>query len=604
VQRDILVTRRFFLQSLFDAAMWGIGLTLGTLLRQDFEFGKVHLDEVLIVWAVAGVLQVVMGRLAGLYIHRWRYGTLEEVVALTRAVAVATPIMALANVYVLGHQLPVGATLMGGGAALLFMVAGRFVWRVLLERSQLPSHETAERVLVFGAGDGGVQVVRSMLSHPESPYLPVALLDDNPDVRNLRIKHVPVLGDRHAMAAVAERLGATTVVIAIPSASGELMRDLVAIADAAGLHTLVLPPVSQLFGAGIEVGDIRPLTEADLLGRRELNTDIASVAGYLAGKRVLVTGAGGSIGSELCRQIHRFAPERLIMLDRDESGLQGVQLSIEGRGLLDDDALVVACIRDKQRMREVFEQHRPDVVFHAAALKHLPLLEMHPEEGFKTNVIGTQNLLEVSEEFGVSTFVNISTDKAADASSTLGRTKRMAERLTSWAGLHHSGTYISVRFGNVLGSRGSVLPLFRSQIERGGPVTVTHPEVTRYFMTIEEACQLVIQAGAIGHDGEVMVLDMGEPVKIADLARRLIAEASRPIQLEFTGLRPGEKLHEVLFGPDEEATVSEHPLISRVEVPAIDPAELFVSEDGELTSIDLRTAQSQPQLPLKLAEPA
>ena len=593
MNRLFFVRRRFALQAGFDAAMWGVALALGTLLRRDFDLDKVDPSKVVMVWAVAIVVQVVFGRLAGLYIHRWRYGTLEEVVALSRSVVVGTVVVAVSNVYLLGHLLPVGATLMGGALAHLGMVGGRFVWRVLLESSQRPDRDTADRVIVFGAGDGGAQVVRAMLSHPESPYLPVALLDDNTDLANLRIKHVPVLGGRDKLEAVAARLGATTLVVAIPSASGELMRELVAAADRAGLHTLVLPPVADLFGVGVDLGDIRELTEADLLGRRELNTDIDSVAGYLTGRRILVTGAGGSIGSELCRQIHRFAPESIVMLDRDESALQGVQLSIEGRGLLDDPNLVVACIRDKERMREVFAEHRPEVVFHAAALKHLSLLEMHPDEGFKTNVIGTQNLLEVAEEFDVSTFVNISTDKAADASSVLGRTKRLAERLTSWAGLHHNGTYISVRFGNVLGSRGSVLPLFRTQIESGGPVTVTDPEVTRFFMTIEEACQLVVQAGAIGHNGEVMVLDMGEPVKISDLARRLIAESARPISIEFTGLRPGEKMHEVLFGPEEVATVSEHDLISRVAVPPIDPSELGIIVGGTRSepSIDLRTTR-------------
>ena len=377
------------------------------------------------------------------------------------------------------------------------------------------------------------------------------------------------------------------MIVAIPSASGELLRDLVALADSVGMRTLVLPPVSELFGTGVQLGDIRELTEADLLGRRELNTDVESVAGYLTGKRVLVTGAGGSIGSELCRQLQRFAPASVVMLDRDESALQGVQLSIEGRSLLTSRDLVVACIRDRARLVEVFEEHRPEVVFHAAALKHLSLLEMHPDEGFKTNVQGTQNLLSVAAEFGVEKFVNISTDKAADSTSTLGRTKRLAERLTAHAATTTDGDYMSVRFGNVLGSRGSVIPLFRAQIALGGPVTVTHPEVTRFFMTIEEACQLVIQAGALGESGEVMVLDMGEPVKIVDLAQRLINESDRQVEIQFTGLRPGEKLHEVLYGPDEVLEPSGHPLISRVPVPAMTPAALGLDGAGRATLVDL-----------------
>ncbi|MBS1838537.1 MAG: polysaccharide biosynthesis protein, partial [Actinobacteria bacterium] len=290
------------------------------------------------------------------------------------------------------------------------------------------------------------------------------------------------------------------------------------------------------------------------------------------------------------RQIHRFAPESLVMLDRDESALQAVQISIEGRGLLDRRDLVVGCIRDAERMAQVFAEHRPEVVFHAAALKHLPLLEMYPDEGWKTNVWGTQTLLELAGKFGVDRFVNISTDKAADATSVLGRTKRMAEQLTSHAGKNLDGTYLSVRFGNVLGSRGSVLPLFRSQIDHGGPVTVTHPDVTRFFMTIPEACELVVQAGALAEqDGRVLVLDMGEPVRIADLAQRLIAESDRRVEVVYTGLRPGEKLHEVLFSPDEEPEAAGHPLISSVHVPSMSPevaAQLDPFQGGEV--IDLR----------------
>ncbi len=331
-------------------------------------------------------------------------------------------------------------------------------------------------------------------------------------------------------------------------------------------------------------------SELDLLGRRELNLDTESVAHYLTGRAVLVTGAGGSIGSELCRQIHRYSPSSLVMLDRDESALQAVQISIEGQGLLDSRDLVICNIRDRKRLAEVFDEHRPDVVFHAAALKHLPLLEMHGEEGWKTNVWGTQNLLELATRTGVDRFVNVSTDKAADSTSVLGHTKRLAEQLTSFAGKHNDGTYLSVRFGNVLGSRGSVLPLFREQIERGGPVTVTDPEVTRFFMTIPEACGLVIQAGTLQEeDGRVLVLDMGEPVKIDDMARRLVAESDEDIEIIYTGLRPGEKLHEVLFSPDEVPSSSGHPLISAVNVPSMSPTEVRIVDpyrDEKL--IDLR----------------
>ena len=570
---------RFLIQAGFDAAVWIPAMALATVFRYEFSLGPVNWVSVVAVGLIAAGLMTLSGRLMGMYVHRWRYGTFEEIVALAKATVVTTALVTVLNLVLpFGDRLPVTATIMAGFLALFLMSIGRFVWRVNLERwTDSEEGDDREPIVVFGAGAAGLQMVSSM--RKTGPFHPVAVLDDNPDLRNLVVKGVPVLGDREALCEVASRFGARHMVIAIPSASGELVRDLAARADECGIRALVLPPVGELFGEALGVGDMRPLTEADLLGRREITLDIDSVAGYLTGKRVLVTGAGGSIGSELCRQIHRFAPESLVMLDRDESALQAVQVSIEGNGLLDRRELVVCCIRDTDRLRQVFDEHRPEVVFHAAALKHLPLLELHPEEGWKSNVWGTQNLLALSGDFEVERFVNISTDKAADPTSVLGQTKRMAEQLTSHAGRIESGTYLSVRFGNVLGSRGSVLPLFRAQIEAGGPVTVTDPEVTRFFMTIPEACELVIQAGALGNDGEVLVLDMGEAVKIDDLAKRLIAESGRRIDIEYTGLRPGEKMHEVLFSPEESgADRSEHPLIFRVDVPPVSPIEAAVAD--------------------------
>ena len=590
---EILTKHRFALQATFDCAAWMLGLWLATLLRYELQFGSVDLLGVVALGSIAMVAQVVLGRLGGLYVHRWRYGTFDEVLGTLKVVSMVTLLVAAADAFSPGlRPIPVSAAIVSGFVALGIMCVGRLVWRQKLEKWTRAEGDDRLPIIVIGAGSGGLQVVTAMIK--AGPYHPVAVIDDNPDLRNLRIKGVKVCGDRSSLAKAVEQTGARHIIIAIPSASGEFIRDVAKRADELQLHTLILPPVDEMFGIGVNVGDIRPLTEADLLGRRELSLDIESVAGYLTGKRILVTGAGGSIGSELCRQIHRFAPESLVMLDRDESALQAVQISIEGRGLLDSRDLVVCCIRDRGRLQQVFEEHRPEVVFHAAALKHLPLLEMHAEEGWKTNVWGTQNLLELAGEFEVDRFVNISTDKAADASSVLGQTKRIAEQLTSHAGRENGGTYLSVRFGNVLGSRGSVLPLFREQIAQGGPITVTHPEVTRFFMTIPEACELVIQAGALSHDGEVLVLDMGEPVKIADLARRLIAECDRSVEIVYTGLRPGEKMHEVLFSPDEMPSASEHPMIQRVEVPAMSPT-VAAFKDPFLVDpvIDVRSIRSE-----------
>ena len=392
-----------------------------------------------------------------------------------------------------------------------------------------------------------------MMRDRASLYLPVGMIDDDPRVRNLRVSGVQVLGDRTAIHQAAEATDAAALVVAVASADASLIRELSDIAEASSLAVKVLPTVSELIDGKVTSADIRDVNEADLLGRHQIETDLDTIAHYLTGKRVLVTGAGGSIGSELCRQIHRYQPAELIMLDRDESALHAVELSIHGRALLDDASTVLADIRDPDRIREVFLDRRPQIVFHAAALKHLPMLEKSPAEAVKTNIWGTQTVLQASVAAGVESFINISTDKAANPISVLGYSKRIAERLTAHVAAETEGTYLSVRFGNVLGSRGSVLTAFSRQIEDGGPVTVTDPDVTRYFMTVAEAVQLVIQAAAIGRDGEALVLDMGEPVRIADVARHLDAQLSRrdDVEITYTGLRPGEKLHEELFGDDE-----------------------------------------------------
>jgi FlaA1/EpsC-like NDP-sugar epimerase len=583
-----LVRWRFVLQVGYDSAAWLVALTAATLLRYEFHLHHTTPLDFLVLGVAASLLQVLIGSSFGLYIHRWRYGVLEEIGGLFRTVVAAGVLLGILNRFPLGHLIPVSATVMGTLFALLVMCGGRFAWRTGLERTRRPNADEAEPVIVFGAGEGGTQVIRAMLGSRDSAYYPVALLDDDPRYRNLTIKGVRVRGGRSALNSVAADTGATTLLIAIPSATGDLLRDLSLIASETGLRVLVLPPVSHLFGAGVDVSDIRPLTEEDLIGRRVLDTDIESVADYLTGKRILVTGAGGSIGSELCRQIHALSPAQLVMLDRDETGLQHVQLSIEGQGLLDRDELVVADIRDQKRMAEVFARFRPQVVFHAAALKHLTLLERNPDEGWKTNVIGTHNVLTVAGAHDVEVFVNISTDKAADPTSVLGKTKRAAEQLTAYAATSYRGTFLSVRFGNVLGSRGSMLPLFRAQIAAGGPVTVTHPDVSRYFMTIPEACELVVQAGAVGDNGQVMVLDMGTPVRIADVARRLINEANADVEIVYTGLRRGEKLHEVLFGDDEHPRASAHPLISCVDATPATPEALGLVPNRVGQVIDLR----------------
>jgi len=556
-----------------DALALAVALLVATLLRHDGDVAQVEWTGLLVLAALAGVVQTVVGIQFGLYTGRWSYGCFEEIATLAKTAAVTTPVVFILDTLV-GRLVPRSAIIGAGLIALVLAAGVRYAARLLKDHRMRPSPEHGARVVVMGAGEGAAQVIRAMLRSPSSPYVPIALLDDDPSKRTLRIMGVPVVGTRHTMADVVRRVRADAVVIAIPSAGADLVRELTELARPLNVDLKVVPPVVELFGRTVSVEDIRPVSHADLLGRREVGIDLAAVAGYLEGRRVLVTGAGGSIGSELCRQVARFHPAHLVMLDRDESGLHAVQLSLDGRGLLDDRNLVVADIRDQQRLDEVFAEHRPQVVFHAAALKHLPLLEMHPSEALKTNIIGTYQILQTALRHKVDRLVNISTDKAADPVSVLGYSKRITERLTAAADEATTGTFCSVRFGNVLGSRGSVLTAFAAQVESGGPITVTDPAVSRFFMTVQEAVRLVIQAGAIDSKGEVLVLDMGEPVRIADVARRLADAAERHIQIVYTGLRPGEKLQEILLGPGEPDHRPNHPLISQAPVPPLDGAAL------------------------------
>jgi len=560
---------RAIAEPLADAVIWVASLLFVQALSYDIDHRDYVTAGFLQLIAIAIASHGIVGWVVSLYRVRWKNASFEQTVALAATIANSATIVIVANVVLLHHAVPTRSVVAAAAYAFLGCVGIRGMWRLIWEYRAEGVVRT-RRAIVFGAGEGGEQVINALRAR-SSPFLPVALLDDSPFKRNTQIRHLRVSGGRHEIAVVARQVRADTLIVAIPSASSGIIRDLSDRAATTGLDIRVLPQTAELLTRpGVGVGDIRNITERDLLGRHVVETNVESIAGYLAGRRILVTGAGGSIGSELCRQVARLGPARLIMLDRDESGLQELQLSIEHRALLDERNLVVCNIQDVPALNSVFEEHRPDVVFHAAALKHLPLLEMWPAEAIKTNVFGTWNVLAAARAFGVSRLVNISTDKAADPTSVLGYSKRVAERLTATVAAWSNGAYLSVRFGNVLGSRGSVLTTFRAQIEAGGPVTVTHPEVTRYFMTVQEAVQLVIQAGALGVGGEVLVLDMGSPAKIAEVAHRLVQESHRAIEIVFTGLRPGEKLHEVLFGQGEPDVRPKHPLISHVPVPAMD----------------------------------
>jgi FlaA1/EpsC-like NDP-sugar epimerase len=565
---------------LWDWLSWTLatGFVVGS--RYDFQLNGVLWASVALYTITACVLQAVIGAVGMLYRGRYRIATFEESVGLATTTGLVGVVLALGFIGLTGGTtFPRAIAVLTPPVALLVMAGGRVAFRSW--RDRIAPNLDAEKVLIYGAGNAGYQLVRLLTQEPDSPFQVVGFIDDAKSKRNLRLLGVPVLGQHKRLLEVAEAHGVTTVILSIPNASSALVRNVSDTVESAGIRLLVVPPVHELIGGRVRLSDIREVDVGDLLGRHQVATNVHEIAGYLTDRVVLVTGAGGSIGSELARQIYQYGPRELVLLDRDESALHAVQLLIYGQGLLDTPDIVLADIRDQERLDAVFAEHRPEVTFHAAALKHLPMLEQYPSEGWKTNVDGTLNVLRVAERYGCTRFVNISTDKAADSTSVLGNTKRLAERLTAWYAGRSGQVYLSVRFGNVLGSRGSVLETFTQQIAAGGPVTVTHPDICRFFMTIPEACELTIQAAAIGDPGEVLVLDMGEPVRILDIAKRLVARAGRDVEIVFTGLRPGEKLNEVLVSEDEVGIIKRHPLISHVPVPPIDPAHLALSADSE-----------------------
>lgn len=423
--------------------------------------------------------------------------------------------------------------------------------------------------LVLGAGQAGREVVRALRSAPEYGLRPIAFLDD--DVRLRRVAGMPVLGALDDVADVAARVGARAALVSIPSLPADRIAGLIERAATANLQVRHLPSFLAAVERSMRVSDLSGIKVEKLLGRDEVHVVSDRVRSLIQARRVLVTGAGGSIGSELCRQVRRFNPAALYMLDHDESNLHSLHLELAGSGVLDNDDIIVADIRDRPRLEQIFAETRPDLVLHAAAHKHLPLLERHPCEGVKTNVLGTQHLVELATKYGTSRFVLISTDKAADPTSVLGATKRLAEIIVQ-AAASGSTAMASVRFGNVLGSRGSLLSVLADQVANGRAITITHPDVTRFFMTIEEAAGLVLEAAMLAEYAETFVLDMGEPVGIVDLVHKYAAAVHLPqVRITFTGLRPGEKLNEKVFSDAEVRMPTAHHKIWATRATVVPP---------------------------------
>jgi FlaA1/EpsC-like NDP-sugar epimerase len=585
--------------AVWDVICWLAASLLFVGARYNFSLQERDWQYVLLYVVGAISMQLLGGYITKIYRGRHHVGSFEEALTIGLLAAAIAVVLGIGSWALAPSGFPLFVVLTVPIGALMLMGAGRFAARAYFSRHlRDSSSDDAVPVLVYGAGNAGQQFGRIIQNDKDAPYEIVGYIDDDPTKQNLHLGPYKVLGDRASMVSLAADFGVTTIVMAMPTATRQLLREVSKITDRESLDLLVMPGTKDIVGGRVNLAQIHRLDVADLLGRRPIKTDIGAIAGYLRGRTVLVTGAGGSIGSEIARQVSRFEPKELVMLDRDESLLHSTQLSIFGHGMLDTPNMVLADIRDADALDEVFSAHKPDVVFHAAALKHLPMLQQYPAEGWKTNVLGTKNVLDAARKYGVKRFVNISTDKAAAPTSVLGKTKRIAEELTAWYAEVTGATYLSVRFGNVLGSRGSVLFSFTAQIDRGGPVTVTDPNVTRYFMTIPEACELVIQAAAIGQPGDVLVLDMGEPVRILEVAEGLIARSGKDIDIVFTGLRDGEKLDEVLFTSEEVSDVTSHPLITRVTVPPLTPDHLADMDCHDVAGMGaLARAESKPALP-------
>ena len=492
-----------------------------------------------------------------LYWRDWEYASVYEVITVVKCVSASVIVSTIAGIVwfktLVTWQFVVVLWLLlvcavGGIRLSMRIFREYFVDSVVMEN--------AKPTLIVGAGAAGTLLVRQMLMHPKMRMMPVAFVDDDPEKQRKDIYGVRILGTTKDIEKIVQHMGITKVVIAMPSLPNKKLNEVYDIARKTGAECVILPNIDEVMSGNLHVQQLRNVEIEDLLGRDPVELDQTLIEKQLRGKRILVTGAGGSIGSEICRQVSSFRPKELIILGHGENSIY--QLNMELLGKYAEHfriTPVIADVQDRKRIFEVMEKYRPDVVYHAAAHKHVPLMEINPREAVKNNILGTRNVAEAANHANVKTFVMISTDKAVNPPNIMGATKRLCEMIVQdMATKSDSTKYVAVRFGNVLGSRGSVIPLFKKQIAKGGPITVTHPDIVRYFMTIPEAAQLVIQAGSLARGGEIFVLDMGKPVRIVDLAKNLIrlsGYSEDDIEIKFTGLRPGEKMYEELLNEGE-----------------------------------------------------
>lgn len=600
--------RMYFLMAL-DAIIINISMYLALWLRFD---GEIEIEYLLNFKRMAPFFTITLlicFYFFWLYYRLWQYASTEELLSIIGAVTAGSVINFLYSYLQVvegAFPMPRSVFVFSWMIIILLIGASRFSWKLMRHRLVRTIYRQGKvPVLAVGAGDAGAMLAREMKNKSLASTVLVGFVDDDPTKQKLQMFGAPVLGRRRDIPMLVEEYGIQEIVIAIPSAPGGVIREIVDICETTPAKLHIMPSVYEMIEGPI-MNQIRELQVEDLLDREPVELDLAAMAGYLRNRTVMVTGAGGSIGSELCRQVARFEPSRLLMLDQSENSIYDIHQELSRSEVEVKLCPLIVNVRDQASIDYTFSRYRPQVVFHAAAHKHVPLMEDNPAEAVKNNILGTWQVARAARKYGAGAFILISTDKAVNPTSIMGATKRVAEMLVHQFAGEGGTRFASVRFGNVLDSRGSVVPLFRDQIARGGPVTVTHPEMVRYFMTIPEAVQLVIQAGALAEGGELFILDMGKPMKIVDLAKRMIRLAGyrpdRDIEIVFTGIRPGEKLFEEIFTSREQLGATRHERIFRTSPDSIDRAALediigIVSEPGWVTSTEEIIALLQSVIP-------
>jgi FlaA1/EpsC-like NDP-sugar epimerase len=551
---------------LVDAALIISSLILSYILRFNSLNLHAHSHEILTILPVVLLMRLGVFVSMGLYRGMWRYTGMHDLVTIVKAVTLSSGLsMALLFLMYRLTAYPRSVFVIDWFVVLVLVGGSRFAYRLYHEgwkKKDSDSRIAAKNVLIVGAGRGGEMILREMLGNPRLNYSPVGFVDDDRTKRNMTIHGYRVLGNTRDIPSIVDDYDIKEVFLAVPTASGAAKRRIMLICKGAGVKSKTLPGVGELIRGTARVSSLREFQIEDLLGREPAKLDTASIKKYLRDKTVMITGAGGSIGSELCRQVARFSPKRLILFERSEFNLYQIHMNLLELFPQLKIHAIIGDIINQNRVEQTLAKFMPEVVFHAAAYKHVPLMEMNPIEALQNNIQGTLIVARCAHIYGVRKFVMVSTDKAVRPTNIMGVSKRIAELICQSIGSTSKTQFVTVRFGNVLNSVGSVIPLFKSQIEKGGPITVTHPEIYRYFMTIPESVQLIMQAGAMGRGGELFILDMGEPVKIVDLARDMVAlsglEPDKDIKIVYTGLRPGEKLYEELLTAGEEIRSTLH----------------------------------------------